>query len=238
MVGGSVLSREGEPSRAFHRRRVAAESGAGPQASRIADEASAAERLERANRRARGQVRRYCTANAVQRLLTLTYRPPQPVDVAVVRRDVTRFLRRLRADRPDLAYVWTLERHRSGALHVHVGLGSSGTKLSAERLAWLWGHGFIDIRKIRVKGRRASARVVAVYLAKYVTKESARADGGHRYDVREGRQPEVARAATTALAEGLAQLMRLAGGEVPAYVWTSGELVDWRGPPVAFVSWE
>jgi hypothetical protein len=137
-----------------------------------------------------------------------------------------------------LAYVWTLERHKSGALHVHVGLGSSGTKLSREWLGRTWGHGFIDIRKIRAKGRRASARVVAVYLAKYVTKESARADGGHRYDVREGRQPEVLRAAAVVLADGLAQLLRLAGGEVPAYVWTSGELVDWRGPPVAFVSWD
>jgi hypothetical protein len=108
-----------------------------------------------------------------------------------------------------------------------------------ERLARLWGHGFVDVRRIRSNrpGRREAARSVARYLSKYVTKDAARGIGGHRYEVRQGYQPVAVRAAAWSVDEGWRTLVGLAGGEVPAYEWSSSGEPDWNGPPVRFLSW-
>src|SRR5664279_6129221 len=79
-----------------------------------------------AARRARGKLRRYCAANRLNRLGTLTYAGQGCHDPRQVRADVARFFRELRRnlDGAPLAYVWVPEWHKSGhGLHLHFAVG-------------------------------------------------------------------------------------------------------------------
>ena len=105
-----------------------------------------------AQRRARTKTRRYCVANRLNRLGTLTYDGGGCHDPAQVKADVAGFfreLRRLLGGRP-LPYLWTAEWHPGGhGLHVHFAVGRYvGRSLIAE--AWGWkvisGRGFIHIK--------------------------------------------------------------------------------------------
>src|SRR5215208_7170489 len=64
--------------------------------------------LAEAARRARGMIRRYCTANRLNRLGTLTYAGEGCHDPVAVRSDVAVFFRRLRTDLGGEAfpYLW------------------------------------------------------------------------------------------------------------------------------------
>ena len=59
-------------------------------------EASAGRSMEEAGRRARGRLRRYCVANRLDRLVTLTYRGEGCHDPGTLRADVAAFVKRLR----------------------------------------------------------------------------------------------------------------------------------------------
>src|SRR5438094_4137091 len=77
-------------------------------------------------RRARGAVRRYCAANELDRLGTLTYRGAGCHDEVQLRADVGLFFRvlRRRLGVPSLPYLWTGEWHPGGhGLHVHFAVG-------------------------------------------------------------------------------------------------------------------
>ena len=94
-----------------------------------------------AARRARGKVRRYCAANRLNRLGTLTYRGDGCHDPMVLRADVAGFFRRLRAERDGrrFAYLWTAEWHKTGhGLHVHFAVGEYIQRCLIDRA---WGHG-------------------------------------------------------------------------------------------------
>jgi hypothetical protein len=121
-------------------------------------------------------------------------------------------------------------------LHVHVGLSHYVPKA---HLADLWGHGFVDVRKIRTKqGGRADARAAARYLSKYVTKEAVADPGEHRYEVRQGFQPRKVQLLARSILE-LETVTHSAGyvsGE-PSYVWWSGLDPDHTGPPVYFAAY-
>lgn len=236
IVTGLVTGEEHSAPEALHRRIVSAEDDHPPAPAGTDDAPEQPPLDDRNDRRARGKVRRYAVTNGLTRLLTVTYKPPQPVEVIRVVRDAAQFERRLREAYPALVWVRTLERHASGALHLHYGMSEYVRK---ERLARLWGHGFVDVRRIRSNrpGRREAARSVARYLSKYVTKDAARGIGGHRYEVRQGYQPVAVRAAAWSVDEGWRTLVGLAGGEVPAYEWSSSGEPDWNGPPVRFLSW-
>jgi hypothetical protein len=185
-------------------------------------------------------------ANGLTRLVTLTYRPPQPTDPRVVLRDVQAFQRRLSEAFPRVVWARVFERHKSGALHVHLiastGLPSDAVERRTRRLARLWGHGFVD-----VGGRfgrpgdsgRERARAAARYAAKYVAKGLEEAQlGQHSYEVRQGFQPVAVKVRAWTAGELRLGLIGEAGGEVPVYEWDSAALADWRGPPVAWLSWE
>ena len=186
---------------------------------------------DRAARRARSAVRRYAVANGINRLATLT-RADQTHDVGLVLADFAAFGRRLRAAYPGVAWVRVLERHRSGALHVHVGLSGFVPK---ERVASLWPHGFVDVRKVRARsgGGRNSARVTARYLSKYVVKDPVRTGAGHRYEVRQGFQPASVRASAWSVDE---LLDLFAVSSVPEYRWDSDTEPTWTGPPVVYIA--
>lgn len=197
--------------------------------------------VEAANRRARGKLRRYCAANGLNRLGTLTYRGEGCHDPDRLRHDVAQFFRRLR-DRAgrDLAYAWVPEWHPGGhGLHVHfvVGRYVHYTTIRAS-----WGHGHIHITALNHlpagSGTRGEARLAARYLSKYLGKDFGPASGTglHRYEVAEGFQPRTTMVRAPTWEEALA----LAEAEFegpPVRVWRSADSVDWPGPPTAWAQW-
>ena len=78
-------------------------------------------RLEAA-RRARAKLRRYCAANRLNRLATLTYAGEGCFDPVQLRKDLGEFFRGLRSELGGerFPYAWTSEWHPGGhGLHVH-----------------------------------------------------------------------------------------------------------------------
>src|SRR5664280_3341579 len=106
----------------------------------------AADSRPTAARRARGKVRRYCAANRLNRLGTLTYRGAGCHDPRQLRADVADFFRRLRAgvDTGPLPYLWVPEWHPGGhGLHVHFAVGRY---VRRSLVASSWGRGFVHIK--------------------------------------------------------------------------------------------
>lgn len=189
----------------------------------------------RSARRARSRLRRYAVTNRLTRLWSLTT-ADQTTDRALMVRRVQAFIRRLEGRYPEVVWVWTLERHKSGALHVHM-LASAWVPKPA--VASLWGHGWVDLREIRAKGSRparSSARMAASYIAKYVSKAPVAGPGQHRYEVRQGYQGGAVVVRADRPSDALAMLAELMGAE-PSSVRTSEGWTDYNGPPVALVEW-
>ena len=79
-----------------------------------------------AARRARSKLRRYCAANVLNRLGTLTYRGKGNHDPALVRDHLGAFFRDLRASLggDPFPYAWVPEWHKTGhGLHAHFAVG-------------------------------------------------------------------------------------------------------------------
>ena len=77
-------------------------------------------------RRARSKLRRYCAANGLTRLATLTYAGEGVHDPVLLRRDLAVFFRTLRTalGGKALPYVWVPEWHKTDhGLHVHFAFG-------------------------------------------------------------------------------------------------------------------
>src|SRR3954467_1823317 len=104
--GGSVLGR-----------RSSLPSGRRPEPGRAAAEAA---------RRARGKLRRYCAANRLNRLGTLTYAGEGCHDAKELRRHLGGFFKGLRRELGEerMPYVWVPEPHPGGhGLHAHFAVG-------------------------------------------------------------------------------------------------------------------
>lgn len=194
-----------------------------------------------AMRRARGKVRRYCTANRLNRLGTLTYAGAGCHDPGQLRRDVAPFFRRLRKDGIRLPYVWVPEWHPGGhGLHVHFAVGRF-VHYRAIRAAW--GHGHIDIRLLSDlpvgSGTLGEARLASRYLSKYIGKDLGAAEdaGLHRYEVGEGFQPRSVVLDGTSADEVLGWAETVMD-RPPAYVWRSRDSETWTGPPAVWASWD
>jgi len=193
-----------------------------------------------AARRARGHVRRFCSANRLNRLGTLTYRGEGCHDPYRFRRDVGVFVRRLRqgVGVERMAYLWVPEWHPKGhGLHGHFAVGRYVRRGIIEQA---WPHGFVHIKLIGDlpvgSGGLAEARQAGRYLGKYVSKDPASGSGLHRYEVAQGFQPErVAVWGRTAEA-ALAKASDIFGCE-PEKVWRSQDEERWDGPPAVWASW-
>jgi hypothetical protein len=185
-------------------------------------------------------VRRYCAANRLNRLGTLTYAGAGCHDPLQVRADAADFFRKLRERHADaFAYLWTAEWHPGGhGLHIHFAVGRFILR------SWIedaWHRGIFDIRLLgdlpSGSGALGEARLAARYLAKYVTKAPSAASGLHRYEVAQGFQPrrETIHAATAvgALDEASARLRA-----EPARVWWSRDAAEWHGLPAVWASWD
>jgi hypothetical protein len=202
---------------------------------------SEANRL-RAERRARKMVRRYCTSNGIDRLVSLTFAPPFCTDPLELVEHRKRFIRRLRcALGHRFPYVWVPELHDDGVkLHAHMGLNRFVKK---EQMAEVWGHGFVDLRLIRARGSKNPLdhrRRAAAYLSKYIGKafDQPGTFGRHRYEVGEGFQPQCVQHTFDNEAEAKAWASTQMGGATPSYVWHSTDVDDWQGPPVSVAYWD
>lgn len=212
----------------------------------LVDEAAVAEDQERSIRRSRGRLRRFAVHNRLARLVSLTYRGRGCHDFNRMRDDVALFERRLREAFPALAFVFTYELHPGGhGWHVHGGVSSS---VAQARLESLWGHGFVDIRMVRVGGSRRfpgrpagtgreGCRRVAVYLSKYVGKDAEGIPAGRqRYSVRQGFQPGCRRVFLGCPDDVVRSILVELGGEVPSYAWSSSGSPLWVGPPAEYLA--
>lgn len=204
---------------------------------------------EEAARRARGRVRRYCAANRLNRLGTLTYGGVGNHDPLRLRAEVAEFFRALREQVGQaFPYLWVPEWHPGGhGLHVHFAVGRFLPRRSIERA---WRHGFVHIKQIgdlpAGSMALAEARIAARYLAKYLAKDvdagvtprqGRRGDGLHRYEVAQGFQPAARIVRGRSAGEALDYASGLMGSE-PARVWYSAHEPDWHGPAAVWASWD
>ncbi|RWZ46665.1 hypothetical protein ELQ90_14460 [Labedella phragmitis] len=197
-----------------------------------------------AGRRARATLRRYCAANRLNRLGTLTYAGAGCHDPAELREHLGRFFRNLRdglGGKP-LPYVWVPEWHHTDhGLHAHFAVGRF-VKKSLIKSAW--GHGFIDIKLLGDlpvgSGSLSEARVAARYLSKYVAKTftdpTTRVLGLHRYDVAQGFQPRSVGFAGRSSGDVMTQAAT-AYGSIPSEVWSSADTEGWHAPPAIWAQW-
>ena len=199
-----------------------------------------------AGRRARTRLRRYCAANRLNRLGTLTYRGLGCHDPRVARADVGVFFRALRAELggAPFPYVWVPEWHKSGhGLHLHFAVGRF---IARHKIVSAWGQGFVHLKLLGDlpvgSGTVAEARRAAGYLSKYVSKtftddgDHGRPRGLHRFDVAQGYVPQRVRL-TGRTADQVLDLASDVMGGVPAIRWSSAEVEDWQGPPAIWAQW-
>ena len=198
--------------------------------------------VEEAARRARSKSRRYCAANRLNRLGTLTYRGAGCHDPKQLRADVAAFFRSLRGLLGGKAfpYLWTSEWHKSGhGLHVHFAVGRFIQRRLIEQA---WPHGFVHIKLLgdlpTGSGAVAEARLAARYLSKYVGKDfnAQRSRGLHRYEVGQGFVPKITPVWGRSRSEAIGIACALMRAE-PEVIWFSDEKDDWRGPPALWLQW-
>lgn len=198
-----------------------------------------------AGRRARATLRRYCAANRLNRLGTLTYRGEGNHDPGLARDHLAAFFRELRAGLggQPFPYVWVPEWHKSGhGMHAHFAVGRF---IKRSAIVQAWPHGFVHIKLLGDlpvgAGQLSEARRAAGYLAKYVAKSFTDASverdlALHRYDVAQGFQPTKVRFSGATREEVLGKASE-ALGDAPATVWSSSEADDWQGPPAVWAQW-
>ena len=200
-----------------------------------------------AGRRARSRLRRYCAANGLNRLGTLTYAGSGCHDPRRARADVGVFFRRLREGLGGgpLPYVWVPEWHKTGhGLHLHFAVGRY---VERALISEAWGHGFVHIKMLSGVPAGSSqwgqSRRAAGYLSKYVAKtftdrsDSKRPKGLHRFDRAEGFTPVPIRLTGTSQADVLRQARDVMGGYW-SRSWDSRQVIGWQGPPAIWLQWD
>jgi hypothetical protein len=210
-----------------------ASGGGEPDPERAASEAA---------RRARAKVRRYCAANRLNRMGTLTYRGEGCHDPRELRSHLGQFFRALRdaTGGEALPYLWVPEWHKTDhGLHAHFAVGQYIGRSLIERA---WGRGFVHIKLLGDLPVGSTsldeARKAAGYLSKYVGKafDERRVPGLHRYEVGQGFQPATQRL-WGRTAEHAIDVASKVMGRPPVRVWSSTEAEDWQGPPAVWASW-
>lgn len=192
---------------------------------------------ERSDRRRRGQMRRYCVANQLRYMWTLTC-ADQTHDLDEMRRRMALLMRKLRhllGGR--FPYVYVFEQHKSGAWHVHLAVPSYIPHAEVKRL---WSHGIVQVANRNRKGDAAgSPRSLGRYLAKYVSKTlDAGESHRHAYEVGQGFQPETIAVDVRTLDDGQLLAVVMFEGEFPAFIYSTLEVPDAEGPPLRWMAWD
>lgn len=195
------------------------------------------------NRRRRREMRRYCAANRLNRLGTLTYAGDGVRDWDRAVRDIGVFFRALRdaLGGTPLAYAWVLEWHPEGhGLHVHFAVGRY---VPRSIIVEAWPHGFVHIKLIGGlpvgSGALHEARAAGRYLAKYLGKETSgeRPIGRHAFDTAQGFKPPIERIDGASYEHVYDAASERMGGE-PSFVWRSLDDPNWDRPSSCFLSWD
>jgi hypothetical protein len=204
----------------------------------------------RSARRRRSQIRRFCAANQLVRLWTLTYAEAQ-FSRETVLRDCAAFTRRFYEQFGTMPWLRVLELHKGGwceycscdhpdgRYHVHLALPK--IFLPVHVMESLWGHGFVHYRDRadrKVGEKRAPlsqvqiSRLLARYLAKYVAKECEAGFGQHAYEVAQGY--EVRRRVVRHILNlrALHRVVNVIGQGVQVVELSSASWLGYRGPPV------
>lgn len=153
-----------------------------------ADERREANR-KRAARRATTTVRRLVKVAGMDSLLTLTYRSLQ-LDLALCKKHLKEFIRRMRRLIPGWQYVAAFERQERGAWHVHLAIhklpmnlpASNGVKVKSYNIVRaVWrsvvgaDNGNVDESRRRKFSGHTTAKIAA-YISKYMLKAFADGD--------------------------------------------------------------
>lgn len=199
-----------------------------------------------AGRRARGRLRRYCVANRLNRLGTLTYAGAGCHDPRQARADIGEFFRELRDSLGVGAfpYAWVPEWHKTGhGLHLHFAVGRYVPRGKIEQA---WQRGFVSIKLLGDlpvgSGTIDEARKAAGYLGKYVSKsfddddQRSRPRGLHRFDVAQGFTPTRTWLRGASAEEVLEQACEQMGAR-PRRSWNSDQTEGWQGPPAVWHQW-
>lgn len=210
---------------------------------------------KRAARRAKTRIRRTIKVLGLDAMLTLTYKANQ-TDLALTKRHMKEFVRRMRRALPGWVYVAAFEKQKRGAWHVHMAThalpstmkASNGVKVKSfnvVRAIWrsVVGElgGNIDQAR-RKRFSQQSCAKLASYLSKYMMKAFDEGDEwSNRYSGSQGTEiPEAVRLRFRG--ESLAQLIGLvydevAAGPVEIMSWLSGYgdvfFLSTEGPPVS-----
>ncbi|KKS61742.1 MAG: hypothetical protein UV28_C0027G0005 [Candidatus Collierbacteria bacterium GW2011_GWE2_42_48] len=123
---------------------------------------------KRTRTRAFNKIRRLIFANfgIGCKFITLTFSNQAGFDIRdlkVCNKKLSEFIKRLRVLWPTTKYLVKPEFQRSGAVHYHLILDIG--YIAKKVLADLWGHGFIDIRRVK------SEKQLGPYLTKYLGKD-------------------------------------------------------------------
>ncbi|MET3512472.1 hypothetical protein ABIC63_000232 [Pseudacidovorax sp. 1753] len=194
--------------------------------------------LSVAANRAKSNIRRLCKTFNADALLTLTYRANQD-DLALCKRHLKEFVRRLRRVCPGFAAVAGFERQKRGAWHVHLAcparlmaMGHGVKSFNVIRAIWrsVTGDlgGNIDVSK-RFRAHRSSCARIAAYISKYITKAFAEGEKWTNRWTRFGEMsiPDAVKLETDSLRDLIVDAYRAVGmsGEV-AGAWIGPE-GDW-----------
>ena len=195
-----------------------------------------------AARRAKGNLRRYCVANELTRLVTLTYAGEGQFDQKAFREDIAQFVRNLKGGLGGdaIPYLWVPEWHKSHGLHAHLGVAQY---IPRNLIESAWGKGFVHIKLLDGvpfgSGERECARRAAGYLGKYASKSFAddrRIQGLHRYEIAQGFKPlkEIVYGKNKSeLWTELTERMHAS----PIIVWDSIDAENWQAPPSIWMQW-
>jgi hypothetical protein len=219
-------------------------------------ESDGARSAAEAARRAQGKIRRYCAANRLNRLGTLTYAGDGQHDAEGLRVEVGGFFRRLRrgietkylplkqgiGQGDQFPYLWVPQWHPGGhGLHIHFAVARYIPRRVIESS---WPHGFVHIKLLSNLSTRSGsleeARLAARYLARYVgeqLEDERRRSGLHRYEVAQGFQPVEVKLHGRSVDEVIEQASVQLGGAHPTRVWSSEETEGWYGPPACWAEW-
>jgi hypothetical protein len=192
--------------------------------------------------RAASKARRYCAANRLNRLGTLTYAGGGCHDPAELRSDLASFFRNLRTacGGAPFPYLWVPEWHKTDhGLHAHFAFGRYVKRSYMEAA---WGRGFVHIKLLGDlpvgSGAIEEARKAAGYLSKYIGKDFDHEHlvGLHRYEVAQNFQPRTIKVSAPKLQDAIDLAADAMGGR-PAKVSTSDEWANWSGPIAVAMSW-